>query len=101
MSLLSVSVVSAMTLARRVFTIEDKHVFPKLINLLRALYRSGAANLSLANAKRETMASILGAASVEQLDAQLTSIAELAETRPLPLSPADLPRGLHASSKLN
>jgi hypothetical protein len=78
-----------MTLARRVFETVDKDLFPKLIDLLRALCRSGAANLSLVNAKQETLASILGAASVEQLDAQLTCIAELAR---IPLSPADMAR---------
>jgi hypothetical protein len=69
-------------------------LFRQLLALLRSLHRSGAANLTLANAKQETVC--LGSKSLEQFDAQLALISSLADIRSLPLSPDDLAWGERA-----
>jgi hypothetical protein len=78
--------VSPMSLARRMLRTVNRRSASELIDLLRAVSRSGAADMSLANGKQETVWSILGAPSAEQLEVQLSRIAELAQTQPLPLS---------------
>jgi hypothetical protein len=83
-------VVSAMSLARRVFKTVDKRLLVDLINLLWTLFCAGVADVTLASTKQETMCSILGASSAEQLEAQLKRIAGLAQIRTLPLSRAEL-----------
>jgi hypothetical protein len=79
-----------MCLARRVLKTVDKRVLIDLINLLRTLSRSGTADVTLVSTKQETVCSILGAASAEQLGAHLKRIAVLARGRTLPLSRAEL-----------
>ncbi len=76
-------VISPMTLARRVFKTKDAHSVYGLLLLLHLLACSGALNLSLTNAKQETVFSIVGAASADQFEPQLRRIVQLV---PIPAS---------------
>jgi hypothetical protein len=76
-----------MVLARRVFEVTSESVLRRLLSLLRAIAVGGRADVSVANSKGETVASILGVAAADQhIEQQLTYLEILARVMVLPLA---------------
>jgi hypothetical protein len=53
----------------------------QVLELLRAIVRSGAVNLTIANPKGETVASILGVESPQQIESRLEFLAQIASVQ--------------------
>jgi hypothetical protein len=89
-----------MALARRMFQLSSVKTLIELIDVLLAIVRSGAADLTLANSAGETLASILGVEKIEHIEQQLTRIRNTSHAHDLPLSPLSLPVATYGPKSL-